>query len=193
MDADSWGRINKSILDWQDEGFQYRDVPWLVPEEYNLITAPSRDFLVNSKLGSHVGSAEQSFVYLDLTGQLPRGKWIACTPCFRTEEHLDDLHQAGFMKVELYQTDDICSFSLDVLVNKALNWFEKALEQSGVNRKHAYLAPTSDGVDIMVNGIEVGSYGIRSYEHLTWIYGTALAEPRFSVAAKYARDARHIS
>jgi len=32
----------------------------------------------------------------------------------------------------------------------------------------------------MLEGYELGSYGIRECEFLTWIYGTACAEPRTS-------------
>lgn len=36
--------------------------------------------------------------------------------------------------------------------------------------------------DLEINNIEVGSYGIRQYKNLFWVYGTGLAEPRFSQA-----------
>jgi hypothetical protein len=32
----------------------------------------------------------------------------------------------------------------------------------------------------MYNGFELGSYGVRQYHDITWIYGTGIAEPRFS-------------
>jgi hypothetical protein len=34
--------------------------------------------------------------------------------------------------------------------------------------------------DIMLDGIEIGSYGHRTCLFCNWIYGTGLAEPRFS-------------
>lgn len=39
-------------------------------------------------------------------------------------------------------------------------------------------------LDGELNGIEIGSYGYRSYRELHWIYGTGLAEPRFTLAQK---------
>jgi aspartyl-tRNA synthetase len=41
---------------------------------------------------------------------------------------------------------------------------------------------TDFGFDIELNGIELGSYGIRRNQEnkLLWIHGTGLAEPRFS-------------
>lgn len=38
------------------------------------------------------------------------------------------------------------------------------------------------GYDLLLSGIEVGSYGFREYKNNKWIYGTGLAEPRFSQA-----------
>ena len=38
--------------------------------------------------------------------------------------------------------------------------------------------------DIVINNIEVGSYGIRENSFLKYIYGTACAEPRLSIALK---------
>ena len=47
---------------------------------------------------------------------------------------------------------------------------------------------TDEGYDIVLNGIEVGSYGIRQHENLRWIYGTGIAEPRFSTALKIGAE-----
>jgi hypothetical protein len=46
------------------------------------------------------------------------------------------------------------------------------------------IVTTSDGYDIEYNGVEIGSYGIRKTSFLEWIYGTGLAEPRFSRSLK---------
>ncbi len=180
MVAVNWRHLQKSIDYWADLGFTYREVPWIIPEKYNMVTCPSRDFLVNSKLGSHVGSAEQSFIYLDHMGQLPKGKWIACTPCFRTEPVLDDLHQSGFMKVELYQTDDISLTGLNDVIINAMTFFKYVVSNAHCDPELVKIEPTSEGYDITIGGIEVGSYGIRHYDNISWIYGTAVAEPRLS-------------
>ena len=34
--------------------------------------------------------------------------------------------------------------------------------------------------DILINGIEYGSYGIRTFKDFYYIYGTGVALPRFS-------------
>jgi hypothetical protein len=41
---------------------------------------------------------------------------------------------------------------------------------------------TSEGIDLYLNGIEVGSYGIRKHNSYQWVYGTGLALPRFDKA-----------
>ena len=43
------------------------------------------------------------------------------------------------------------------------------------------IVKTEQGFDLEYNGIELGSYGIRSCEYLDWIYATGLAEPRMSM------------
>jgi len=42
-------------------------------------------------------------------------------------------------------------------------------------------------IDIVTvnSNIELGSYGIGSYENYKWVYGTGLAEPRLSQAKIY--------
>jgi hypothetical protein len=41
-------------------------------------------------------------------------------------------------------------------------------------------------MDWTLNGVEIGSYGVRQYKNLVkWVYGTGLAEPRFTTAKNY--------
>jgi hypothetical protein len=42
------------------------------------------------------------------------------------------------------------------------------------------IVKTNIGYDLELNNIELGSYGVRKYGQLHWVYGTGLAEPRFS-------------
>jgi hypothetical protein len=53
--------------------------------------------------------------------------------------------------------------------------------------RDAAIIPTAQGLDIELGGIELGSYGYRSYGRLHWIYGTGFAEPRFSQAVRKCR------
>jgi hypothetical protein len=184
MVAVDWSLIASAISFYKTMGFSYVEVPWIVPEKYNLVTCPSADFLVNSTVGSHVGSAEQGFIYLDHIGKIPKGKYVGCTPCFRREPILDDLHQFGFMKVELYQTDDVSTDSLNKMITRAIHLFDGALHERNQRGSKVHTEETVHGFDIMLGDIELGSYGIRNFEDLSWIYGTGIAEPRFSTALR---------
>lgn len=183
----NWGLLGDAVRHWTSVGFVYREVPWLVPDRYNMVTCPEAEFLVNSKLGSHIGSAEQGFIYLDHTGQLPEGRWVACTPCFRAEPVLDRFHQNGFMKVELYQNGAFATPEvLGQTVSECCLWFLSRLPRELANCVETVRTP--DGYDITLEGIEIGSYGLRHFEEVSWVYATGLAEPRFSTALDYAAE-----
>ncbi len=170
--------LAKSIKWYETRGFQYIDTPWTVSDGAILATIPI-NYAVKSDFGNMVGSSEQGFIELDLAGKLPLGRYISYSPCYRFENE-DDIHQRSFMKTEIYITDHINQQSLDNLCYKALKFFENIAKLDG---EHTVAkVATVDGFDIEVNGIEVGSYGIRNYKHLNWIYGTGCAVPRLSVA-----------
>lgn len=157
-------------------GFAPVEVPWIVPRSVMRITCPDDDRIIRaSDLGDLVGSAEQSFLALQRDG-LPPGRYVACTPCFRNEPVLDDLHRLTFMKVELYQTVDVTDEKLDAMIDAALRVFR------WLGAEHLETVPTEEGFDLMLNGVEIGSYGIRRIPGHAWIYGTGLAEPRFTTA-----------
>ena len=103
-DEQMWWRISDTIRHFMVHGYKYRNVPWTVPHEINMATCPDERYLVNSNIGEFVGSAEQSFLYLDTIGKLGKGKFVTCTPCFRNDDE-DYFHQKTFMKVELYDND----------------------------------------------------------------------------------------
>jgi hypothetical protein len=46
------------------------------------------------------------------------------------------------------------------------------------------LAKTDIGWDLTLGGEEIGSYGYRTFEGHQWVYGTGLAEPRFTTLVK---------
>ena len=59
-----------------------------------------------------------------------------------------------------------------------VNFFEKYLNKIDCIQ-------TSDlSYDLIYDNIELGSYGIRTYKNLKWIYATGIAEPRFSNTLK---------
>lgn len=172
--------INNSIDFYQSNGFQRIESPWMVSEAISNITKPSdrQNYIVTygTKTKTLVASAEQSFLYLYLKGFLPYGRLQSCTPCFRNET-FDFLHTKYFIKNELIDTLNVNENSLKEIVNTALSFFQKYLPESKVEK-------TKDGYDIVFNGMELGSYGIRKCDFLKWVYGTGVAEPRLSSIIK---------
>lgn len=166
--------INKSISFYKNKGYNRVETPWLVPSCIDDITRPKSstpyELVHNHK--RLVASGEQSFLYQYLKGFLPKGKYQTVTPCFR-DEKVDFIHCKYFIKNELIITDNVSDKSLDDIINDALSFFKKYLPESKVET-------TDIGFDIVCNGIELGSYGIRSCPFLDWVYGTGCAEPRTS-------------
>ncbi len=204
----SWGKIAQALAFYQDLGYQYVEVPWLVDEVAVKSTLP--DGRTAQRLGEGkesrpylVGSAEQSLYQMVLDGQLAPGKYCAASPCFRDDVE-DDLHQSHFFKVELMvllprgtpsfgHTDvsDLGDAVLEV-AKDALEFFRCLPGNQRVN-----LVPTGPCMydielariyDLGKPGIEVGSYGARAFSNgWRWVYGTGLAEPRYSIADKMSR------
>ncbi|EQA7786741.1 hypothetical protein ACX818_001335 [Acinetobacter baumannii] len=168
---------------YQNRG--YRPIP--APQCVNLpaieMTLPKGRFAKFHDLKSfYVGSAEQSFYQLmddweKLGFPLKQsdGKFMMLTPCQRNEDVLDDSHFEIFLKLEL--------ISLDGWVNYDVLSF---LSREGLDAKEV---PLEDGtIDIELNGIEIGSYGMRTKNDIKIYYGTGLAMPRISYAKSMRRD-----
>jgi len=181
------------------------EVPWTVPLDDIMVTCPKESYATKAPdLAPNdylVGSAEQGFIYIDRRGLLDKNKkYVACTPCFRNDA-VDYWHQKYFMKVELYHpmsdylednflNEGVLDNTLKHVIQLALNFFIKYNPHSevskwGANRSNDLkCVNTEQGFDIELKNIELGSYGIRKdvAKKLCWIYGTGLAEPRFSKA-----------
>lgn len=171
----------KAIRYYEWQGYQNIEVPWFISREASRSVMPKErnPFEVlkwpptSIKAIDLPGSAEQSFVQLMIENKLNPGKYQSLTPCFRDEPVVDDLHQTTFMKLELI--DFNLNASLLSVVTDAHRFFEKHITCDVV--------PTGDGYDILSkDDIELGSYGKRSFAGFSWIYGTGLAQPRFSLA-----------
>lgn len=175
----NWSLFPIAINEYAKLGYTYIEAPWLVDEESIKATIPSfaKPLAVDSGTEDNqlVGSAEQSFLYMALKNELPTGKYQALTPCFR-DDAVDELHKKYFMKLELiiigrtYPSDTI----------NVMNDARHVLSQ--FTKRAIVIEPTDDGLDLTLNGIEIGSYGKREYKNIKWVYGTGLAEPRFSFA-----------
>jgi seryl-tRNA synthetase len=175
---------------YEKRGYSYVQSPWTCSRRATRATSaecsPAKLFAVNSVFHDDlVGSAEQSFVQMSMDGAYfkPGRKLVTCTPCFRDEEHLDDLHRLYFMKVEithvLARPDDPEAYlALQRVIFDAKHVMTRLIVPplGGVIRQ---LETGENSYDLNLNEIEVGSYGIRSFEGLHWVYGTGLALPRF--------------
>ena len=176
MNQESWHRLTKAAKYYESKGFVYADVPWAVDPQVTALTKPSwcNDFPLGNKV--LVGSAEQSFLQKWLTFEKYK-MYYAITPCFRDEREEDNLHRPYFMKLELFSFD----------TSKFINIYCHAwhfFHSEGNKLKLGYEVLGENSVDILLNGIEIGSYSVQEREGLSWTCGTGLAEPRFSEAIK---------
>lgn len=189
-------RLLEAVAYYEKCGFKYVDVPWAVGEEAIGITRPPH---ASVEGGCHmvagggplfpVASAEQSFIQLQLDahGSLDNriaGSFCTLTPCFRNEPTLDDLHQPYFMKVELVSWDRTTREDMDKMIASARLLFEKDLWVDCVhNSEKDPIGVVAYDLVATHTGVELGSYGIREHPRVgRWLYGTGLAEPRYSYA-----------
>ena len=171
----NYNRIHRSIEYYRSKSYQRVESPWTVTKPVSEITKPkgSKEWTIIEKDKVLVASGEQSFLYMYLKGFLPKGKFQTVTPCFR-DETFDELHTKYFMKNELIITDDVTIENLSKIVEDAKNFLEVE-----INHK-IEVVNTELGYDLEIDGMELGSYGIRNCGYLDWIFVTGLSEPRTS-------------
>jgi len=173
-----YAMLAKSQEFYQVFGYQDIEVPWMasgtaigatIPNNKNAVFIPSHSKFL-------VGSAETGFIEMMLDNALRPGKYQSISPCFRDDE-LDKYHMPYFMKNELIIVEpDDAKAELEGMIENAFNFFAMFLEKSQMK-----LAENEPGViDIMAAGVELGSYGIRSFKGFQWIFGTGCALPRLS-------------
>ena len=166
--------LAESVAFYESAGFTRIESPWTVSEYVDNLTKPLDRISFQLKHNNKclVASGEQSFLYLYLKEFLAKGQFQTITPCFRFES-FDYAHTKYFMNNELIKTDVVNENELIKVTETCLNFFRTFLPNSEVIK-------TEIGYDIMHNGTELGSYGIRENEFLRWIYATGCAEPRLS-------------
>ena len=183
----SFRNLSDSIEYYQLQGYTRIEAPWLIPPCIDDITKPAdkKHYMLKHNDKCLVASGEQSFLYLYLKENLPKGKFQTITPCFRDERY-DLYHEKYFMKNELIITDSVNNKSLKQIIDDAYQFFKSKLTIGKLS-----IDKTDIGFDINCTvpgykqSIELGSYGIRECEFLTWIYGTGCAEPRLSKLQEY--------
>ena len=170
--------ISESIDFYEKKGFTRIESPWTVSKYVDDITRPIDAIPLELKHNDKclVGSGEQSFLYLYLKEYLPKGQFQTTTPCFRSD-NFDLTHTKYFIKNELIKTDIVNVPELSKILDNATEFFLNYLPNVDI-------IDTPIGFDIEFNGVELGSYGIRHNDGLSWIYGTACAEPRLSKIIK---------
>lgn len=174
--------IQLALNHYESRGYKLIDVPLVVDSESSEHTKPKgvRDLShIDNKV--YVASAEQSFIQLHKEGKLPDGKYCAITPCYRPERTLDETRYLVFLKVELIVVGLYKMNPLMEMINDAKKFFNSILGDLPVEVGNLIL---DNEVDLIYNGIELGSYGYRKMLGGTqYYYGTGCAEPRLSVAS----------
>ena len=169
--------LSKSQKFYASKGFHVIEAPWTVSPYADDITRPelATPFELKHNGKRLVASGEQSFVYLNLKGFLPDGMYQSITPCFRNES-FDALHTKYFLKNELFVIGDTSHDKLMSVLDNAMEFFRSF----GLHVHIELYEEPTPSYDIMCGGVELGSYGIRTRNHMKWIYGTGCAEPRLS-------------
>lgn len=180
-------KIADAIKYYEKLGYKYIDVPWFVSLDNFLITRPQGARIFETFAGTLIASGEQSF--LEIRTQLKPGKYQCVTPCFRDEKIKDDLHLQYFIKNELIIIPENTwnrhlEKDLEKMVNDAKDFFVK---YSPNNLTFHFMCDKQYTdicipIDLLINNIEVGSYGCRVWDGFCWIYGTGCAEPRLTQA-----------
>jgi hypothetical protein len=167
-----YATLGEALAFYGNRGYAYKEVPWVVSDQATEATLPHDRAATKVSYGNLVGSAEQGFIELLMRGE-KLTKHCAITPCFRDENAYDDLHHAYFMKCELFDSQATPK-RLQDMISDAVAFFRRYLPVDVIS--------TGSGYDIVsvADGIELGSYGFRTYNDTTFIYGTGCALPRLS-------------
>jgi len=173
-----WQNLARMGACYAELGFQDLPQPWVASHEATHATLPSGVLPCELNGQILVGSAEQAFIDRMLTHQMPQGRWQATTPCFRNEPVLDALHKPYFIKLELiHYMPSMADAELETMILQVRWVLGTLIPDGGPTIK---IEPTDIGWDLTLHGQEIGSYGIREYAGHRWIYGTGIAEPRFT-------------
>jgi len=185
-----YSTINNSVTFYQLNGYKYIDTPWLVDEAVSNITKPADRQNFNVKNKVLVASGEQSFLQLITDKTFLPGKYCTVTPCFRDEDRETKFHKYYFLKTELiyweyYNDSDSTQLSRFQEIQRSMINLAKKFYSQYLPVKEQTISIESTNsplIDIVsTNGDhELGSYGIRTYNDIIWIFGTGCAEPRLS-------------
>ena len=180
-----WRVIANAVEHYVGLGFTSIEVPWVVPDEVAAATAPAHVRPLTTRDGTLVGSAEQSLLHLAATGSIGPGRYVAVSPCFR-DDAPDVLHGRHFVKVELmhlWPEGDPWAVRNEVIL-QARGFFLSQGVLATIDPNPGGELGQFDLVSPPPSGVELGSYGVRTAtlggREILWVYGTGVAEPRFS-------------
>lgn len=182
--------LAQALRDWQGQGAVYVDVPWVADARFVQGTRPqwAHGQDITTPYGQLLASGEQAMCAMMLEGKLKPGlRYIGWTPCFRDEQQFDDLHHFYFIKAEIFQPLHASAHPDEAvleLVDQARVLFEHWAHAVKPGAQVVVVPTLPEQWDIEIDGVEVGSYGSRFVPGTTlrYLFGTALAEPRFSRA-----------
>jgi hypothetical protein len=174
-----WLKIFEAYKFYEKKYYKNVNTDWTVERIYTDVTKPIEINAVSLDNMDLIGSAEQIFIKMMANGSISHGSFMALTPCFRNEPIVDALHRKYFMKLELLIAGEFLSEDFDKMIHQSLDFFSQYLPVDKIMTGH-------DQYDIVDSqkGIELGSYGIRQWNNMSWIYGTGIAEPRLSTVMK---------
>jgi hypothetical protein len=185
-----WRLLSQALEHYRRIGYDQVETPWVIPKPYMDGTKPHDHETFELHQGQFtkqhhelVGSAEQGFVYMKAQNLLPSGdQFMSVSPCFRVE-HFDETHLPWFMKLELF-INDTNPERLEYMIEDCVAMFETLNDRDYCPFEKIEVVRVGDTFDIEMNGIEIGSYGIRRHFNRAegYIYGTGIALPRFTQA-----------
>jgi hypothetical protein len=187
-----WSIVQRALLHYSRLGYIEHEVPWMVRAPAYDATRPEGSLAAETlNYGDRrflVASGEQSF--LDMLGEpgrfVPNVGLMCVTPCFRIEPVPDELHLPYFLKLELMvpvTTEQLGRRYLHSVVAGAQGFFRGFVSARRVDMPDGSVDIETEG------GIELGSYGVRTWRDFTWVYGTGVALPRLQQAVKAEREA----
>lgn len=168
-------------IDYYGRFAEMLEVPYLVDADILAYTLPEgkEDRPLGHPNGKfYVASAEQSFLQMEKDGFefSTDHPYMALTPCYRTEEELDDVHFNIFLKLEIIEFYPGASIKEYAETMRYFFWTYYKVQTQ--------IIETDIGLDVEdMYGLELGSFGTRlSPQGHPYIYATAIAEPRASMA-----------
>lgn len=200
-----WQNIADAVAHYQKLGYLYTEVPWIVDELFSCFTCSEPEKIVYTQDETTlIGSAEQSFFMEVFKGTLKVNQlYTTVSPCFRPRDNdSSTYHYPQFHKVELgayAQCPPAANSLLESIKEDALAFFASFIDKNEIFFKKediklvsisSYEIETLNNLDFYYKDIEIGSYGIRKITSKRtestyfWVFGTGLAEPRFSELLK---------